>query len=127
LVAEKEEVVKFAKDSGLSTRAFAVYRKLRDDEVIRNAGIAARELAQETESLLELYPDIQVDADEQRQLRASLGRLLLGLDKKERVRVVDTVLGILLDDVAKIETQGSFRDLPVNELRVAPLVLPRAS
>jgi hypothetical protein len=127
LVAEKEEVVKVAKDSGLSTRAFAVYRKLRDDEVIRNAGIAARELAQETESLLELYPDIQVDADEQRQLRASLGRLLLGLDKKERVRVVDTVLGILLDDVAKIETQGSFRDLPVNELRVAPLVLPRAS
>jgi Domain of unknown function (DUF4268) len=127
LAAEKEEVVKAAKDSGLSTRAFAVYWGLKDDVVLRNAGIAARELAQETESLLELYPDARVDADEQHKLRASLGRLLLGLDKKERVRVVDIVLAILLDDGAKVEAQGGFRDHPVNEVRGAPLVLPRAS
>ena len=45
LAKEKEEAIKAAKDSGLSTRAFGVYWNLKDDAALRNAGISAMELA----------------------------------------------------------------------------------
>lgn len=55
------------------------------------------ELAQESEILVARFPNALVNDDEQRRLRAALYRPILGLDKDERGRVVDVILGVLLD------------------------------
>ena len=97
LAKEKEAVVKAAKDSGLSTRAFGVYLNLKDDEGLRKAGISAMELARDAETEALRFRNARVNDDERRKLRAALYRPLLGLDKEDRGRVVDVVLGMLLD------------------------------
>ena len=55
------------------------------------------ELAKESDVLTARFPNAKVNADEQRKLRAALYRPLLGLDKEERGRVVDSILAILLN------------------------------
>ena len=97
LAKEKEEAVKAAKDSGLSTRAFGVYWTLKEAEALRAVGIAATKLAQEAETLLARFPNATLNADEQRRLRAALYRPLLGVDGDKRARIVETILEILLD------------------------------
>ena len=69
---------------------------MKDDEALGKAGIAAAELAKESETLLIRFPNARVNADERRRLRAALYRPLLGLDKEERGRMVEAVLAILL-------------------------------
>jgi len=126
---EWEAAAKVAKDRGLSSRAFGVFWKLKDDEALRDAGISAMEIAQEAEGLLTRFPNAQFDADEQHRMRASLGSPLLRLDKKERVRIVDAVFAILFDDGtnASVEAQAGFRDHQVNEVPPVPLVQHWAS
>jgi type I restriction enzyme R subunit len=97
LAREKEEATKAAKESGLSSRAFGVYWMFRDHQALRGAGIAAMDLARESEALLTRFPNARVNPDEQRRLRAALYRPLLGLDQEDRGRVVDIVLAILLN------------------------------
>lgn len=97
LAREKEEAIREAADSGLSKRAFAVYWRLKDDDALRGAGISVPDLAGEAEALLSRFPNADVNADEQRRLRAALYRPFLDLDKEARGRVVDTVLEVLLD------------------------------
>ena len=97
IAKEKEEAAKAAKDSGLSTRAFAVFWKLKNDGALGKAGIPAMELAREAETQLARFPNARVNEDEKRRLRAALYRPLLGVDKEERGRVVDVVLAILLN------------------------------
>ena len=101
LAKEREEVLKAAKDSGLSVRAFRVCRTLKEDEALRAVGISAEELAQEAETLLTRFPNAAFNADEQRRLRAALYNPLLGVDRNERGRIVETILGILLDTDAR--------------------------
>jgi len=103
LAKEKEEAIKAAEDSGLSARAFGIYWNLKNDEALRNAGISAMELAQDAETETRRFPNARVNDDEHRRLRAALYRLLLGLDKGDRGRVVDVVLKILLDEKADVE------------------------
>ena len=98
IAREKEAAAKAAKESGLSPRAFGVYWTLRNDPGFGTAGIAALDLAKETEGLLTRFPNATVNSDEQRRLRMVLYRLLLGLDKEERSRVVKLILSILLDE-----------------------------
>ena len=97
MAREKEEAVKAAQESGLSTRAFAVYWTLRADETLTDFAISAEELAREAETLLARFPNAAVNADEHRKFRASLYRPLLALHLTERRRIVDTMLAILLD------------------------------
>ena len=94
---EKEAAVKAAKESGLLPRAFGVYWTLKNDPAFETTGIAAMELAKETEDLHTRFPNAAVNPDEQRRLRMVLYRLLLRLDKEERSRVVNLILSILLD------------------------------
>ena len=97
---EKEAAAKAAKESGLSPRAFGVYWMLKNDPGFGTTGIAAMDLAKETEDLLTRFPNAAVNPDEQRRLRMVLYRLLLRLDKEERSRVVKLILSILLDEGA---------------------------
>jgi type I restriction enzyme R subunit len=97
LAKEKEEGLEAAKASGLSARAFGVYWALRDDTALSAAGISPMQLARESEVLIGKFPNARVNDDEQRRLRAALYIPLLGLDKEQRGRIVDVVLGILLD------------------------------
>ncbi len=92
LVTEKDAAMKAAKDSGLSSAAFGVFWSLRGDASLKRAGIEPMDLAKETETLLNRFPNAGVNADEQRRLRASLYRPLLGLPSQERTRVVDLVM-----------------------------------
>ena len=100
LANEKEEAAKAARETGLSSRAFAVYWTLKDDDALRGSGTSAMDLARESESLFARFPNAKVNADEQRKLRAALYSPLLDLERTERGRVVDLVLAILLDENA---------------------------
>jgi type I restriction enzyme R subunit len=97
LAKEKGDAIKASRESGLSTRAFGVYWRLRDNPALREAGISTKRLAEESDALTARFPNANVNADEQRKLRAALYRPLLELDKDERGRVVDSILGILLN------------------------------
>ncbi len=97
IAREKDAAAKAAKESGLSPRAFGVYWALENDPAFGTTGLAAMDLAKETEDLLARFPNAAVNSDEQRRLRMVLYRLLLRLDKEERSRVVKLILFILLD------------------------------
>ncbi len=97
LADEKEAAVEAANDSGLSSRGFGVYWTLREDSALEAAGIPAAELAEEAETLSARFPNAAVNADEARRLRAALYLPLLKLDNEERIRIIDAILGILLD------------------------------
>ncbi|MGH7604304.1 MAG: type I restriction endonuclease subunit R [Gemmatimonadaceae bacterium] len=97
LAKEKDDAVRASKESGLSKRAFGVYWKLKDDIALRDAGISTKQLAEESDALTARFPNANVNADEQRKLRAALYRPLLDLEKDDRGRVVDSILAILLN------------------------------
>jgi type I restriction enzyme R subunit len=92
LAADKEAAMKAAAESGLSTRAFAVFWTLKDDGVLKTANIAPMDLAKEVEGLLARFPNAAVNSDEQRRFRASLYRPLLALSNEDRARLVDMVI-----------------------------------
>ena len=96
LAVEKEAALKAARDSGLSSRAFAVAWVLRDDAAIMAAGLDPQVLAREAESLLGRFPNASVNPDEQRRFRASLYKPLLALPQEERARVVELVVRLIL-------------------------------
>ena len=103
LAKEKEAAVKSKTESGLTPLAFAVYWALKDDPNISAAGVNARDLAREAESLLGRFPNAAVSADEDRRLRAALYRPLLRLPAEERSRAVERVLTILLGIDADVD------------------------
>ena len=72
--------------------------RLKDDPALRDAQIDARALALEAEGLSARFPNAAVNADERRKLRAALYRPLLTLDPKQRSRVVDVILTLMLAD-----------------------------
>ncbi len=96
LAGEKGEALEAARSSGLSPRAFGVHWALKDDAVLKTAGIAAMGLARQAETLLARFPNAAVNADEQRRLRAALYQPLLRLHGGQRSRVVERILSILL-------------------------------
>jgi type I restriction enzyme R subunit len=96
LAAERDAAARSAKESGLSPKAFAVTWSLRDEPSLKAAGIDTKEIGREIEALMERFPNAQVNADEQRRLRASLYRPLLKLPAEERSRVVDLIVGMVL-------------------------------
>jgi hypothetical protein len=95
LAEEKAAARKAAEESGLSTTGFAVFWRLQSDEAIQAAGIEASQVAHEVETLIERFPNWSANADEQRRLRLSLYKPLLGLDKDERARIVDDTMHVL--------------------------------
>jgi type I restriction enzyme R subunit len=95
LAAEKEAAAKAAAESGLSTRAFAVYWLLKDERVLAAAGIDPKDIAREVESLGARFPNAAVNPDEHRRFRAQLYRPLLSLGTDDRTRLVDQVMSAL--------------------------------
>ena len=96
LAKEKETAINAARDSALPPRAFGVYWTLKDDAYLQEAGVSATEFAEESQALLDRFPNAAVNADEQRQLRISLYNPLLRVESRNRSRIVDEVLAILL-------------------------------
>lgn len=94
LVAEREEISRAARRSGLAPRAFAVFWRLRDSFSMDDD--AALAVAREAEALLARFPNAAVSREEERRLRAALYKPLLGLHKDERAQVVEHVLALLL-------------------------------
>ena len=97
LAKEKEDAIKAAEESGLSSRAFAVYWTLKGDKTLSDFAISAEELAREAETLLARFPNAAGNSDERRKLRASLYRPLIAVHADERRRTVDHIIEILLD------------------------------
>ena len=96
LAREKEAAVNDARQSGLTLRAFGVYCALKDEESLQNAGIDAKAVALEGDSLLARFPNAAVDTDERKRLRAALYQPLLRLDREDRARIVGRAATILL-------------------------------
>ena len=103
LAKEKATATEAAQESELSPRAFGVYWTLNDDPALRAAGVSAMDLAREAESLLRRFPNAAVSDDEERRLRASLYRPLLGLPNEGRSRTVGLVIQILLGTVVDVD------------------------
>ncbi len=95
LAKEKEAATKTMKDSGLSSRAFGVHQALKDDTMLKAAGISTLELAREVERLLDRFPNAASNDDERRRLRAALYTPILQLDGKTRRRIVKRMVEIL--------------------------------
>ncbi len=95
LTKEKEEAERAQRESGLSTRAFAVFWALRADASLTAAGIDPMQLAREAQTLLDAYPNAAVNADEQRNLRTGLYRPLLALSPSDLKRVVESAIAAL--------------------------------
>ena len=96
LAQEREAALAAARNSGLSPRAFGVFWALKDDKGLRVADVCAENLAKQSDTLLQRFPNAAVNGDEQRRLRAALYQPLLPLDKDKRSRVVEGILAILL-------------------------------
>ena len=103
LAKEKEAAVAAARDSTLPPRAFGVYWTLKDDAALHAAGVSAMGFAEEAQALVERFPNAAVNADEQRRLRTSLYNPLLRVAGRERGRIVDQTLAILLSGDADVE------------------------
>jgi type I restriction enzyme R subunit len=97
LAAERDAAMAAAKSSGLSPKGFAVYWALRDEKSLKAAGVDAMEIAREAEMLATRFPNAAVNTDEQRRLRANLYKPLLPLASDERTRLVETIVGRLLN------------------------------
>ena len=97
LAAERDAAMAAAKSSGLSPKGFAVYWALRDEKPLKAAGVDAMEIAREAEMLATRFPNAAVNTDEQRRLRANLYKPLLPLASDERTRLVETIVGRLLN------------------------------
>jgi len=95
LAAEKEAAMDSARKSGLSPQAFAVYWTLRADDAFRGHNIDATAFGRDVDGLLQRYPTLAVNLDEQRRFRAALYKPLLALSREERARVVDSIMKIL--------------------------------
>lgn len=95
LAAEKDAAAKAAKETGLSPKAFGIFWALKDDEALKKAGVSPLDLAKEAEKLMARFPNAQVNADEQRQLRAALYRPLLAVEREARSRIVDLIVEIV--------------------------------
>ena len=96
LANEKEAAVAAARDSTLPLRAFGVYWALKDDAALQAAGVSALEFTEEAQALVNRFPNAAVNADEHRRLRTSLYNPLLRVESRERGRIVDQTLAILL-------------------------------
>lgn len=96
LAAEKDAAAQAAKDTGLSPKAFSAFWAIRDNPALKHSGIDALELSKEIEKLLARFPNAKVNPDEQRQLRASLYRPLISLQKEARASVVDLIMAKVL-------------------------------
>ena len=103
LAREKETAVAAARDSALPPRAFGVYWTLKDDVALQAVGVSAMELAKEAQALAERFPNAAVNTDEQRRLRTSLYNPLLRVEGRERSRIVDQTMAILLSGDADAE------------------------
>ena len=95
LTAEKDAAATAAKETGLSPKAFGIFWALKDDEALKKAGVPVLDLAKEAEKLMARFPNAQVNADEQRQLRAALYRPLLGVEREARTKIVDLIVEIV--------------------------------
>ncbi len=89
LANEKELAGKAAKESGLSQQAFGIYWAIREDKVLKDAGIDPLTVAKEAERLMARFPNAAVNPDEQRKLRAELYQPVVKLDKESRTRLVE--------------------------------------
>jgi len=98
LAADKEVALQAAKESGLSSRAFAVYWSLRDDPALKSAGVDPMALARDVDELSGRYPNASVNPDEGRRLRAALYKPLLALSKEQRALLVERVVALLLGE-----------------------------
>ena len=96
LAKEKAAAVSAARDSTLPPRAFGVYWTLKDDAALEAAEVSATEFAEEAQALVTRFPNAAVNADEQRRLRTSLYYPLLSVEGRERGRIVNQTLAILL-------------------------------
>ena len=103
LAKDKEAAVAAARDSTLPSRAFGVYWTLKDDVALQAAGVGAIGFAEEAQALAERFPNAAVNADEHRRLRTSLYNPLLKVEGRERGRIVDQTLEILLGGGADAE------------------------
>jgi type I restriction enzyme R subunit len=74
---------------------------LKDDEALKAGNVPAIDLAREVEGLIARFPNAAVNPDEQRRLRASLYRPLLGLPQDQRSRVVELIVATLLGEQAR--------------------------
>lgn len=95
LAQEKEQAQREASESGLSQAGFAIYWSLRANDALEGAEISVKGFAGEVEALVARFPHWSENSDEQRRLRLSLYKPLLGLAADDRAQIVETTISVL--------------------------------
>jgi type I restriction enzyme R subunit len=95
LANEKEEAMKSASDSGLSSKAFGVFLGLKDELALSAGGVLPLDVARDSDELLKRFPNAAVNSDEQRRFRSSLYNPLASLPIAEKTRLVDKIMSML--------------------------------
>lgn len=97
LAQEKQQAQREESESGLSQAGFAIYWSLRTNEALRSAEISVKTFAEEVDALTAKFPSWSENPDEQRRLRLSLYKPLLGLGAEDRARIVELTMGVLTE------------------------------
>lgn len=97
IAEEKDKLREFAKQSGLSDRAFGIYSALKADHSLRGLKVDIQRVALSIEVAVDQFPHWQQNPDERRRLRSGLYKPLLDsqVPAKSCAEIIDNVMTVL--------------------------------
>lgn len=97
LAEEKDRLREFAKQSGLSDRAFGIYSALSTEHALSGLQIDVQRIAVSIEVAMDQFPHWRQNPDERRRLRSGLYKPLLDsqVPAKSCAEIIDNVMNVL--------------------------------
>lgn len=97
IAEEKDRLREFAKESGLSDRAFGIYSALRTERSLNELKVDIQRVAVSIEVAVDQFPHWRQNPDERRRLRSGLYKPLLDshVPAKSCAEIIDNVMNVL--------------------------------
>ncbi|QZH62855.1 HsdR family type I site-specific deoxyribonuclease [Mycolicibacterium farcinogenes] len=97
IAEEKDRLREFAKESGLSDRAFGIYSALRTERSLNELNVDIHRIAVSIEVAMDQFPHWRQNPDERRRLRSGLYKPLLDsqVPAKSCAEIIDNVMNVL--------------------------------
>ncbi|BDB43298.1 hypothetical protein [Mycobacterium kiyosense] len=97
IAEEKDKLREFARQSGLSDRAFGIFSALRTEHSLRELNVDIQRVAVSIEVAVDQFPHWRQNPDERRRLRSGLYKPLLDsqVPAKSCAEIIDNVMTVL--------------------------------
>lgn len=97
IAEEKDKLREFAKQSGLSERAFGIYSALKAEDSLRGLNVDIQRVALSIEVAVDQFPHWRQNPDERRRLRSGLYKPLLDsrVPARSCAEIIDNVMTLL--------------------------------